>query len=86
MAEQKIGVVTHYFGKAGVVALEITEGELHPGDTIHIKGHTSDFTQVVDSMQIERQPVEIARKGDSIGVKVSEQARVNDDVFKVVPD
>ena len=50
-AEQKIGVVSHYFGKIEVAAIELTEGELRVGDTIHVKGHTSDFTQTVDSMQ-----------------------------------
>ena len=47
MPEQKIGVVTHYFGKLGVAAIELTEGKLQVGDTIHVKGHTSDFTQTV---------------------------------------
>ena len=45
MSEQLIGTVTHYFGKAQVAGIEVTEGELHVGDTIHVIGHTSDFTQ-----------------------------------------
>jgi putative protease len=84
MPEQKIGVVTHYFGKIGVAALDITDGELHVGDTIHIKGHTSDFTQTIDSMQVEHQSVEVARPGDSVGISVTEHAREHDDVFKVI--
>jgi len=83
MPEQKIGVITHYFGNIGVAALEITDGELHVGDTIHIKGHTSDFTQTIDSMQVEHDSVEIARPGDSVGIKVTEHAREHDEVFKV---
>jgi putative protease len=83
MDEEKIGVVTHYFGKAGVAAIEITHGELKVGDTIHIKGHTSDFTQKVDSMQVEHQDVQVARVGDSIGLKVAEHARQHDVVLKV---
>ena len=51
MAEQKIGVVTRYFAKIGVAAVEISDGELIVGDTIHVKGHTSDFTQSVESIQ-----------------------------------
>ncbi len=86
MAEEKIGVVTHYFGKIGVAAIEITVGELHVGDTIHVKGHTSDFTQTVDSIQVEHDAVESARAGDAIGIKVTEQAREHDEVFKVTPD
>jgi putative protease len=86
MAEQKIGTVIHYWGKAGVAGLRITEGELRVGDTIHVKGHTSDFTQSVESMQVEGAQVEVARSGDDIGVKVVEHAREHDEVFKVLPD
>lgn len=86
MAEQLIGKVTHYFGKAQVAAIEITDGELHVGDTIHVVGHTSDFTQKIDSMQIDRAPVESAKVGDAIGVQVVEHAREHDDVFRVLPD
>jgi len=86
MAEQKVGVVTHYFGKIGVAALKITDGELRVGDTIHVTGHTSDFTQTVDSMQVEHESVEVARKGDEIGLKTAEYVREHDAVYKVVAD
>ena len=86
MAEQEIGRVTHYFGKIGVAAIQVTDGELRVGDTVHIVGHTSDFTQRVESMQVEHQTVDVARKGDNIGTKVSEHAREHDVVYKVTPD
>jgi putative protease len=86
MAEEKIGQVIHYWGKIKVAGIKITDGELRVGDTIHIKGHTSDFTQVVDSMQVENASVEVAKPGDDIGLKVKEHAREHDGVFKVVPD
>ncbi|MBU4178351.1 MAG: translation elongation factor-like protein, partial [Actinobacteria bacterium] len=69
MPEQEIGRVSHYFNHINVAALELT-GELAVGDTIHIKGHTSDFTEIVDSMQIEHDSVEKAGPGDSVGIKV----------------
>ena len=86
MAEQLIGKVTHYFGKARVAAVKITEGQLHVGDTIHFVGHTSDFTQKVDSMQIDRAPVDTANVGDEIGIQVVEHAREHDEVYRLVPD
>lgn len=86
MAEELIGAVTHYFGKAQVAGIKITDGELKVGDTIHIVGHTSDFTQTVDSMQIDRVPVETAKVGDEIGIKVAEHAREHDKVYRVLPD
>ena len=86
MAEEKIGIVTHYFGKIGVAALKITDGELRVGDMIRIKGHTSDFTQTVASMQVEHESVEVARSGDEVGLKTAEYVREHDSVFKVLPD
>jgi translation elongation factor EF-1alpha len=86
MAEQLIGKVTHYFGKARVAAIKITDGELRVGDTIHVVGHTSDFTQKVDSIQIDRAPVELATVDDEIGIQVVEHAREHDEVYRVAPD
>lgn len=86
VAEQKIGVVTHYFGRIGVAAIELTDGALAVGDTIHVKGHTSDFTQTVDSMQVEHDSVESADAGTQVGLKVAEHAREHDEVFKVTPE
>jgi len=84
MNETKIGEVTHYFNKIGVAAIKITSGQLKKGDTIHIKGHTTDFTQEIDSIQVEHQPVEVANTGDEIGIKVDNVVREGDEVFKVM--
>lgn len=83
MSEKKIGVISHYFGKISVAGIEIEKGKLEAGNTIHIKGHTTDFTQVIKSMQIDLQTVEVVKKGDSIGIKVSERVREHDEVYKV---
>lgn len=84
MAEQLIGRVTHYFSKPRVAAIEITDGELHVGDVIHVLGHSSDFTQKVNSMQIEHAPVQAAKVGDNIGIEVAEHAREHDHVYRVL--
>lgn len=86
MAEELVGVVTHYFGKARVAAIKIMDGQLDVGDTIHVVGHTSDFTQKIDSMEIERAPVQSAKVGDEIGVRVVEHAREHDNVYRVLPE
>ncbi|KPK95733.1 translation elongation factor-like protein [bacterium SM23_31] len=85
MNEQLIGEISHYWGNIEVAGIEITDGELRVGDEIHIKGITTDFTQKVDSMQIEMKNIEKAQKGDSIGLKVAEKVRENDKVYKVIP-
>ncbi|MGB9741706.1 MAG: hypothetical protein ACP5JB_01370 [candidate division WOR-3 bacterium] len=83
MTETKVGVVTHYFGKIGVAVIRATDGPIAIGDTIHIKGHTTDHTQVVESLQIEHQPVPRIEIGQEAGMKVSARVHEHDEVFKV---
>jgi len=83
MAEQKIGSVSRYFGKIGVAAVEITAGELRVGDTIRIKGKSTDFVHQVTSMQMDKTPVEVAKAGEAVGLKVAEKAREHDEIFKI---
>lgn len=83
MEEIPTGKVEKYFGKIGVAAIRITAGELKTGDTIKIKGHTTDFEQTVDSMQVEHATVEKAVVGDEVGIKVKEKVHENDTVYLV---
>jgi hypothetical protein len=82
--EERVGFVTHYYGHLSVAAIRLESGSLRVGDTIRILGHTSDFRQRVESMQIERQPVTEAGKRQEIGLKVTGHARENDEVYKVI--
>jgi translation elongation factor EF-1alpha len=86
MGEQRVGTVTHYFGKPHVAIVDITAGELRVGDTIRIAGAHSNFTQEIGSMELEHSPVESANVGDSVGIQVSERAREHDDVYRVTSD
>lgn len=83
MEEKEIGEVSHYFTRIGVAAVKITADVLNVGDTIHIKGHTTDFQQVIESMQIEHVQVKSAKAGEVIGLKVKEHVREGDRVYKV---
>lgn len=86
MKEVEIGKVADFFQKIGVVAIEVTSGEVSVGDTIRFSGHTTDFSQKIESMQIEHDSVQTAKPGDNVGIKVTERIRVHDKVFKVVED
>ena len=83
MAEEEIGRITHYFPKIGVAVIEVTAGGLKVGETIRVKGHTSDFTQTVGSLQQEHLSVPEIKKGASAGMKVKEHVREGDKVFRV---
>jgi len=82
MPEEVIGNVSDFFAHPVVAGIELT-GTLKVGDTIHIKGHTTDMELTVNSMQINNVDVNEAKAGDAIGVKVSERVRRGDTVYKV---
>ena len=84
MEEKEIGKIAHYFSHVGVGVIEISGGELKVGDTIAIKGHTTKLEQKIESMQIEHDVVEAAKKGDSVGTKVKERVRPGDKVYKII--
>ena len=86
MSEVEVGHVVHYFGKISVAAVEITAGTVSVGNILHFKGETTDFRSEVVSMQVENAPVQEAKAGDSIGLKVPEKVRKGDKVYKVVED
>ncbi len=77
-----VGEITHYFPRIQVVVVKVLKGPLRVGDSIRIKGKTTDFTQIVHSMQIESVDVKAARKGQIIGLKVGQQASVGDKIYK----
>ncbi len=82
--EIEIGHVSGYFAHVGVAAISITEGNVRVGDVLRFKGHTTDLIQEISSMQIEHESVKEAKKGDEIGIKVTDKVRSHDFVYKIV--
>jgi hypothetical protein len=81
--EDRIGVVTHYYSHLSVATLRLESGTLRVGDVIHIHGHTTDFTQRVESLEVNHQPATEVGPDDDFGLKVIEHAREHDVVYKV---
>ncbi len=77
-----IGKITHYFGNISVAVIELSD-KLKVGDTIRIVGGETDFTQTIESMEIEHQKIDEAKKGDSVGLKVAQKVREDYKVYKV---
>jgi len=82
MGEKEIGTVSSYFSHVSVAAIKLTAG-LKVGDKVHIKGNTTDVETGVEEIQIEREPVRKAKKGDHVGIKVPDKVRPNDKVFLI---
>ena len=81
MSEELIGEVTHYFSRAGVAVLNI-KSPVRNGEWIRVRGNTTDLRQRIDSMEIDRQPIEEAKPGDDVGLKVADRVRVGDSVYR----
>ena len=79
---KKVGVVDKYYSKISVALITLSDN-LAVDDKIKIKGATTDFEQVVKSMQIEHESISSAKKGQMIGLKVENKVRPNDEVFIV---
>ncbi len=80
---KEVGVVTHYFTRISVAVVELKD-TLSVGDRILIQGHTTNFEQTVESMQIEHKNITTATAGQKIGLKVKERVREGDRVYKIV--
>jgi translation elongation factor EF-1alpha len=81
VSDEPIGKITHYFPNIGVAAATLSAA-LKVGDRVHVKGHTTDFTETIDSLEIEHQAVEQAGPGDKVAFKVSEKARPGDQLLR----
>lgn len=81
--EVRIGKITHYFNRIGVAVLDLND-EIKVGDRITIVGHTTEFSQPVESLEIDHQKVQSAGAGDDVALKVWEYVRDGDEVFKIL--
>ena len=80
--EKAVGKITHYFDKAKVAVVEVL-APIKVGDKISIKGNTTEFEQVIDSMQVEHEKIKSAKKGQAIGLKVNQEVRIHDLIYIV---
>ena len=78
-----VAAVTHYFPHVEAAVLKVKAAKLRVGDPLRIKGHTTDFTIRLDSMQMDHKPIQAAGKGDEIGVKVPSRVREGDVVYRI---
>lgn len=74
----------HYYAQAGGAIIQLDRGEVRLGDAVHIRGHTTDFYARIEEMKLDDRAVEIARGGQTVGIRVSQTVRENDGVFLLV--
>lgn len=82
MMNIKIGKITHYYDKIGVAVLQLAK-TIKVGDKIKISGHDREFTQDVDSLQMDNKPIKNAKPKNSVGLKVNQPVKDNDEVYKI---
>lgn len=83
MSEERVGVVAHYYTQISVAVVDVTGDSLSVGETLRFRGSTTDFTQPLESMEVEHQKVPKAEKGASVGIKVADRVRPGDLVYRV---
>jgi hypothetical protein len=81
--EEAIGTVVHYYSHLSVAVIQINKGKLKTGDTVHIKGHSTDFVQNVESMEYEHARIDQVLPGQSVGILVKDHAREHDILYLV---
>jgi putative protease len=79
---EKVGEVTHYFPHVNAAAVKMLKSGLKIGDEVYIKGHTSDFREVVESMQLDHVPITEGKRGQEIGLLVKSRVRIGDGVYR----
>ena len=80
-SSEAVGVVREYFRKPGVAAVEILRGKVKVGDNVRFRGYTTDFTQRIESIQMNHKDIPEAVKGDYVGILVTDRVRGNDHMF-----
>lgn len=80
---EKIGEVTHYFPHVNAAAVKLMKSGLKVGDQIYLKGHTTDFKEKVESIQLDHTTIQEGRKGQEIGLLVKSRVRIGDSVYRV---
>jgi hypothetical protein len=81
--DERIGSVIKFFDKTSIAAIKLDFGDLSVGDSIHIKGNATDFTQKIEVMEFDHKPVEKAVRGQFAGIKLSKPAKPFDLVYKI---
>jgi hypothetical protein len=83
MSLEKIGEITHYFPHVKAAAIKLLKSGLKVGDSVYIKGHTTDFKEKIKSIQLDRAPIQEGKKGQEIGLLVKSRVRQGDSVYKI---
>jgi hypothetical protein len=83
LVEERIGSVIKFFDKTSIAAVKLDFGDLAMGDSIHVKGNNTDFTQKIDDLEFDHHPVQKGIRGQFIGIKLSQPAKPFDLVYKV---
>lgn len=80
--DKQVGKVVHFYDKLGVAIIDLKSGGIKVGDELKFKHGDAEFTQKVESLQVDHKEVESVKKGDSFGLKVDQPAKPSTEVYK----
>jgi len=80
---EKVGEVTHYFPHVNAAAVMVLKGGINVGDKLYIKGHTTDFKEKVNSIQLDHVSIQAGKKGQEIGLLVKSRVRIGDSIYRI---
>lgn len=80
---EKVGEVTHYFPHVNAAAVKVLKGGINVGDQLYLKGHTTDFKEKVNSIQLDHVSIQAGKKGQEIGLLVRSRVRIGDGVYRI---
>ena len=75
-----VGRVVHFYDKIGVAVIKL-EKPLKVGNNVKFVHGENEFTQTIESMQLEHVQVESGKKGQEIAVKVDKEAKSGTQVY-----
>jgi U32 family peptidase len=83
MEEIVVGKVIKYYSKINIAVIKLSDN-VNTGDLLHFRGIITDFEQKIDSIELDKNKIDLAKKGQEIGIKVNEKVYENDEVLRII--
>ena len=80
--DKELGKVIHYFDRAMVAVIRLSD-DLKVGETVKFVHGENEFTQTIDSMEIDHKKIQSAGRGEEVAMKVEQKTREGARIYRV---